>query len=122
VLSANRPEVLAVTAACLLGEYVVVPMHPLGSLEDHVHAVNDSKMEALIFDPANYMDRGTALAGRIEGLLALSLGPATIGTDLCQLVRGIRPVPMIFIALRIPVAPPANRRRLLAPIESASQC
>jgi fatty-acyl-CoA synthase len=41
------------------------------------------------------MDRGTALAGRIEGLRALSLGPATIGTDLCQLVRGIRPVALV---------------------------
>src|SRR5882757_11024975 len=44
VLSANRPEVLCVTGACLLGEYVMVPMHPLGSLEDHLHVVNDSQM------------------------------------------------------------------------------
>jgi fatty-acyl-CoA synthase len=95
VLSANRPEVLAITGACLLGEYVVVPMHPLGSLEDYVYVVNDSKMEALIFDPARYMDRAMALAARIEGLLALSLGPAEIGRDLCELAHEMHPMTLV---------------------------
>ena len=95
VLSANRPEVLAITGACLLGEYVVVPMHPLGSLEDYVYVVNDSKMEALIVDPARYMERGMALAGRVEGLLILSLGPAAVGHDLCEVARGMRPTALM---------------------------
>src|ERR1700676_153546 len=31
ILSLNRPEVLYLTAACLLNQYVMVPLHPIGS-------------------------------------------------------------------------------------------
>ncbi|MGF6899859.1 AMP-binding protein [Paraburkholderia sp. GAS348] len=95
VLSANRPEVLAVTGACLLGEYVLVPMHPLASLEDHQYAICDSGMEALIFDPESYNERGTALAGATDGLLALSIGPATTGRNLCELVGKMEPEALV---------------------------
>jgi fatty-acyl-CoA synthase len=94
ILSANKPEVLGVTGASLLNEYVLVPMHPLGSLDDHAYVVTDSGMEALIFDPDTYAVRGAELAGRLPGLTMLSLGPAGVGSDLCHIAAALLPQPL----------------------------
>jgi len=50
ILSRNRPEVLYLTAACLLNQYVMVPLHPVGSLDDHVYVIEDAAAGALVFD------------------------------------------------------------------------
>ena len=95
ILSANRPEVLGVTGASLLNEYVLVPMHPLGSLEDHLYAVNDSGMDALIYDPDSYAKRGAEIAGRASGLTLLSFGTTSVGRDLCGIADGMVPAPLV---------------------------
>jgi fatty-acyl-CoA synthase len=94
ILSANRPEVLAITGACLLGEYVLVPMHPLGSLDDHVHYITDSGMQALVFDSQSYAKRGVELAARLPELQLLSLGPAPAGRDLIPMAEVVAPAPL----------------------------
>src|ERR1700719_964969 len=40
ILSSNRPEVLYVTAACLLGQFVLVPPHPGGSPTDILYMIS----------------------------------------------------------------------------------
>src|SRR6266436_469467 len=50
ILSRNRPEVLYLTAACLLNRYVMVPLHPIGSLDDHLYVMDDAGADALVFD------------------------------------------------------------------------
>jgi fatty-acyl-CoA synthase len=107
VLSANRPEVLVITGACLLGEYVLVPLHPLASVEDHLYVMNDSEMDALIFDATSYGERGTALVGSTERIVALSLGAADVGQNLCELARRHSP-----LALAAPPCGPDDLYRL----------
>jgi fatty-acyl-CoA synthase len=77
MLSANRPEVLVVTAACMINRHVLVPMHPLGSLEDHLHVMSDAQLRFLVFDPARFAERAAALRQQPEasGCTFASLGP-----------------------------------------------
>src|SRR5690606_19877744 len=39
ILSGNRPEVLHVSHACMLNEYVQVPLHPMGALDDYLYVI-----------------------------------------------------------------------------------
>jgi fatty-acyl-CoA synthase len=96
VLSANRAEVLFLTAACLLNRYILVPMHPMGSLDDHVYAIRDADVGHLVFDA----DRFSARAERIreefgEGCTLLALGENDISKDLCAVSAAMCPAPLV---------------------------
>ncbi|NGY06992.1 AMP-binding protein [Solimonas terrae] len=95
VLASNRPEVLCITSACLLGEFVLVPLHPLGSLDDHSYLIADSAMDALVIDAPAFAERGAALAELAPTLKLLTLGPARSGTDLAALATRMQPAPLI---------------------------
>ncbi len=82
MLSANRPEVLHSVNAFQLLAAVSAPMHPLGSLDDHLHVVTDAAIELLIFD-ARYSERALQLAERAPGLRLLSFGAHAQADDLC---------------------------------------
>jgi len=82
ILSSNRPEVLYVTAACLLGQFVLVPLHPAGSPNDTLHMITDSGARALVFDPIKFTDRAIAVGQQATACLLLSLGANEIGVDL----------------------------------------
>jgi fatty-acyl-CoA synthase len=95
ILSGNRSEVLCVTAACLIGQFVLVPLHPASSQDDLLLAIEDSAAQALIFDPRLYSERAAKIQERVPDCLLLSLGPGGIGKDLCALAAAARPAPLI---------------------------
>ena len=96
MLSANRPEVLVVTAACLINRHVLVPMHPIGSLDDQLHVVMDAAIEHLVFDPGRFGERAAAIGAAIGGGCALwSLGPCPAGRDLEAAAATMTPAPLV---------------------------
>ena len=94
MLSANRPEVLHTVNAFQLLAAVSAPMHPLGSLDDHLHVVTDSGIELLIFD-ARYSERALQLAERVPGLKLLSFSAHAQADDLCVRADSFTPRKLI---------------------------
>src|SRR5271170_4071590 len=75
ILSRNRPEVLYFTAACLLNHYVMVPLHPIGSLDDHLYVIEDAGVGALVFDADCFVARAADIQARAPSVgHFLSLG------------------------------------------------
>lgn len=92
----NRPEVLYITAACLLNEYVLVPLHPIGSLGDHLYVVEDAGVETLVFDPGAFGERADALRSQTKAVRRyLSLGPSLVGDDLDEVAASLTSVPLV---------------------------
>jgi fatty-acyl-CoA synthase len=92
LLAGNRAEVLHVTHACMLNEYVYVPLPPRGSLADWSFVANDAALDVLIFDPASYDKAVLEIrdsAPRIKTLLAL--GPSHAASDLLEAVERFVP-------------------------------
>ena len=95
ILSRNRPEVLYLTAACLLNQYVMVPLHPVGSLDDHVYVVEDAEACALVFDAECFAARAADIHARATGLShLLSLGAGVPGTNLNNLAARFNTAPL----------------------------
>jgi fatty-acyl-CoA synthase len=83
ILSRNRPEVLYMTAACLLNQYVMVPLHPAGSLDDHLYVIEDAAAAALVFDAECFAARAAEIQARSTGVgHLLSIGASALGTNL----------------------------------------
>lgn len=96
VLSANRPEVLYNLAAMMIVGARGTPLHPMGSLEDHVHVCNDAGIETLVYDPRLYAERARELKERVPTLKnLLSFGPAEGGEDYGALADGFEPQPLV---------------------------
>jgi fatty-acyl-CoA synthase len=95
LLSGNRLEVLVLTAACLLQKYVLVPLHPIGSLDDHLYIARDAGIDTLVFDPIRFAERAREVEAGAETLRqCLSFGPASFGTDLLGIATRLRPLPL----------------------------
>jgi fatty-acyl-CoA synthase len=95
ILSRNRPEVLYLTAACLLNQYVMVPLHPIGSLDDHVYVMQDAAADALVIDTECFAARAADIQARAAGLSHLfSLGAGTLGTNLNNLAARFNTAPL----------------------------
>jgi fatty-acyl-CoA synthase len=91
VLSRNRPEVLFINGALAFVDYCVVPMHPMGSLDDLAYMVEDAHIEMLIFDPNYYQDHARRLQQRLPHLKhLLALGSTEVGKDLTVLSEGFK--------------------------------
>jgi len=96
ILSRNRPEVLYLTIACLLNRYVMVPLHPIGSLDDHLYVVEDAGLDALVFDTASFSARAADIqAGAPRAINLLSLDASAAGTDLNALAASFTPMPLV---------------------------
>ena len=88
-LSKNRVEVLYSMGAVMVAGCRNTPLHPLGSLDDHVYVLEDARIETLLFDP-QFADRARELRERVPGLRRLlSYGEADVGDDLDE--RSPRP-------------------------------
>lgn len=99
LLSRNRPEVLFVNGALLFVDVCLVPMHPMGSIDDLAYIVENAHIEALIFDARYYQDQVRVLQQRhphVKHLLAL--GETAVGVDLTALAGTF--VPGALIPLR----------------------
>jgi fatty-acyl-CoA synthase len=77
IVSANRPEVLVAMGAALITGVRWVPLHPLGSLEDHAFVLADAGVELLLYDPDTQRERAADLRARVPSLRrAVALAPA----------------------------------------------
>jgi fatty-acyl-CoA synthase len=89
LLSLNRPEawLAQVAPAFAGGRYTA--LHPLGSLDDHLHACNEAELKFLIVDPP-FAERAAQLLERADGLEAIfTLGPSEVGEDINELAAAI---------------------------------
>ncbi|TMC15012.1 MAG: acyl-CoA synthetase [Chloroflexi bacterium] len=85
LLSLNRPEAWFAQAAPALAGGHYTALHPLGSLDDHLHACNEAELRFLFVDPP-FAERATQLLERAETVEAVfSLGPSDAGEDINQL-------------------------------------
>jgi fatty-acyl-CoA synthase len=83
VLAANRVEGWCGGVAAQGLGAVTTPLHPLGSLPDHLYQLDDAGAEMLVVDVPAYRDRGGELAARAPGLRTVfTLGAAEFGADL----------------------------------------
>ena len=95
ILSRNRPEVLYLTVACLLNQYVMVPLHPAGSLDDHLYVIGDAEIGALVFDAGPFAGRAADIRARAPDLAhILALGASVLGDDLDGLAARFDPAPL----------------------------
>ncbi|MBB3047205.1 fatty-acyl-CoA synthase [Litorivivens lipolytica] len=96
ILSGNRPEVLANTAAMSISGFVGTPLHPLGSLDDHAYVLEDAEIDVLIFDPALFSEVAAALKERVPGIKHfIGFGPNEIGEDYLALADKFEPKPLV---------------------------
>jgi fatty-acyl-CoA synthase len=96
LLSGNRPEVLVLIAACLIREYVIVPLHPANSVDDNLYEIDDSAASFLVFDAGHFAEQATAIAQRAAagcGLLALGASPGCI--DLVEQAAALESAPLV---------------------------
>ena len=82
LLNSNRADAyLAGMAAVSLG-VCMTPLHPLGSLEDHLFILGDARIDHLVVDIGAYLERGADLAAVERVRNVFTLGAADYGTDL----------------------------------------
>jgi len=95
MLALNRPEVLYCIGANGVAGVRGTPLHPLGSVDDHVYVLEDARIEALIFDPI-FAERAAALKERVPSLRLLSLGPCEAAdADLIEVAQRFAPQPLV---------------------------
>jgi fatty-acyl-CoA synthase len=95
LLSANRPEVLHVSHAVQVLAGIYVPLHPLGSVADQLHAIRDAGVGVLVFEAARYAARAAELAAAEPGLRLVAFGETPSAPDLCALAAAISPQPLV---------------------------
>ena len=96
VLSKNRSEVVLVSNALLLTNSCLVPLHPMGSLDDYEYVIEDAGIDTLIFDPQYFQEQAAALQKRFPQLTRLlALGPTGVGMDLTAEARNYRPAALV---------------------------
>lgn len=89
VLSPNRPEVYFAQTAPLYADGRYTPLHPMGSLDDHIYSVDEAELKILLVDP-NYADRAGELRERCPSVEhVFSFGPTDSGEDLDPLLDAI---------------------------------
>ena len=65
LLAGNSVEVLLLHNAIGYAGGCLVAMHPMGSADDHLFAIEDAGVEALIYDPAKFAPRAAELRQRL---------------------------------------------------------
>ncbi len=99
LLAGNSVEVLVLHNALGYSGSGLVTMHPMGSADDHLFAIEDGEVEALIYDPAKFSKRAAELMQRTDRLKAvLALGEDDIGTNLVALAASFTPGPLVLPA------------------------
>ena len=91
LLSANKPEVLHTSHAVQVLAAIYIPLHPLGGLADHLHAVVDAQVDILVFDAERFSERAAELAKQSPGLRLAAFGPSPLAEDLCKLAEACKP-------------------------------
>ncbi len=101
VISANRPEVLSNIAAMQLAGAIGTPLHPLGSLDDHVFVLEAAEIDALVYDASVFEQHAAALNAALKekvpgsNMLMLGFGPTEAGEDYLGLAESFSPQPLV---------------------------
>jgi fatty-acyl-CoA synthase len=66
MLSPNRPEAFAAMMAAQSLGARYTPLHPMGTLEDHVTVCTDAEISAVVVDAAQYADHGATLVEQLD--------------------------------------------------------
>ncbi|HEX6351136.1 MAG TPA: AMP-binding protein [Candidatus Dormibacteraeota bacterium] len=89
LLSPNRPEAWLASSATILAGGRYTALHPLGSLEDHLHACNEAELRFVFVDPA-FAERGVALKEKAETVEAVfGFGSSDAGEDIDALAAEV---------------------------------
>lgn len=95
-LIANTAAAWCAAMAAQLCGVTVTYLHPLGSLEEHLHQVADARLHALAVDVEKYPKRAQELAQRCDGQPGLknllTFGTAPFGFDLLAVSSTVGPV------------------------------
>lgn len=95
LLATNCVEVLVLHNATGFAGCCLVAMHPMGSADDHLFAIEDAGVEALIYDPKKFSARAEELRRRTNRLkVILSMGEGEVGEDLYALAETFAPGPL----------------------------
>lgn len=91
MLTPNRPEAwLALNAPALAGGRSTA-LHPLGSLDDHLHACDEAELRFVLIDPA-FAERGAQILEKARTVEAVySFGASDAGPDFLRMAEGARP-------------------------------
>lgn len=103
-LSTNRAEAALVHYACYAAGIRYTPLHPLGSLDDHVFITGDAEAKALVIDAPAFPGHGASLAWQAGTEQVLTLGAADYGEDLIALAEACAPGPVEVGAERDDIA------------------
>ncbi len=96
LLAGNSIEVLLLHNALGFAGGCLVAMHPMGSADDHLFAIEDGEVDVLLYDPKKFGPRAAELQARTNRLKSvLSLGPGEIGTDLLAEAKKLAPGPLV---------------------------
>ena len=96
LLSRNRPEVVHVLNGLIFAGLCLVPLHPMGSVEDFVYIVQDCGIECLIFDAQAYEAVAAELLRRCPGIrIALALGSSAVAPDLIARAAAQTAAPLV---------------------------
>lgn len=87
LLGGNRAEAWCAGAAALASGLAVTWLHPLGSVADQLHQLQDSGARLLVIDETRFAERGGALEpGCTElAIRQLTLGPSDLAPDLATM-------------------------------------
>ncbi|WP_051298188.1 AMP-binding protein [Brevibacterium album] len=82
VLSRNMPETYLTQLAVRHMGVRYTPLHPMGSLDDHLFVLDDAEIDVLVYDPRHFSVRAAELRESRPGLRLLSLGEDGDADDL----------------------------------------
>ena len=95
-LSANRPEVIFVMLAAGVMGLRYTPLHPLGSLDDHIFILKDAEISVLVIDEEKFSDRGAAAKKDAKSDIAvLTYRSGNFGGGLVERMAGFSPQKLI---------------------------
>ncbi len=94
MLSRNRAEVVYLSNALALANLCIVPLHPMGSIDDFAYVTGDTTIAALVFDPRHYEEQAAELKRRFPAVRLLALGPSVAGEDMLALAKTLPAAPL----------------------------
>jgi len=96
LLATNCIEVLILHNATGFSGSCLVALHPMGSADDHLFAIEDGGVDALIYDPRKFSARAAELQRRTNRLkTVLALGEGEHGENLFALAADFKPAPLV---------------------------
>ncbi len=108
LLAGNSIEVLLLHNALGFAGGCIVALHPMGSADDQLFAIEDGEVDVLIYDPAKFGPRAAELQTRTNRLKSiLSVGQGETGTDLLAEAKTFTPGPLVA-----PILEPGTVTRL----------